>query len=458
MDDKTPLKKAVLLISVTTSFLTAFIGSSVNVALPSIENEFKIDAVTLAWISSSYLLTTAAFLLPFGKLADIKGRKKIFQTGLLVYTFFSLLSGFAFDTVSLITFRTFQGIGAAMIFGTGTAIVTSVFPVGERGKAMGYLVTAVYLGLSFGPFFGGLLTQYIGWRSIFYLNVPFGIFMAYLIVTKLKEEWADARGEKFDWIGSIVYMVALPFLMLGLSRIQKPEGIILLIVSVFLLIIFYLWESKVAVPILNVSLFTKNNVFAFSNLAALISYSATFAVGFLLSLYLQYVKGFPPRSAGFALALQPVTQAIFSSYAGKLSDRIEPRYVASFGMFLTTVGLFLLSFINFTTPLFFILIALIILGLGFAFFSSPNTNAIMSSVERRFYGVASASVGTMRLVGQMLSIGFTTMFFSLKLGNANISASTLSAFLNVVHVVFLLFAIICGLGIFASMARGNLER
>lgn len=458
MDDTTQLKKTVLLISVITSFLTAFIGSSVNVALPSIESEFKIDAVTLVWISSSYLLTTAAFLLPLGKLADIKGRKKIFQTGLLVYTFFSLLSGFAFNTVSLIVFRTFQGIGAAMVFGTGTAIITSVFPVGERGKAMGYLVSAVYLGLSFGPFFGGLLTQYIGWRSIFYLNVPFGIFMIYLMVTKLKEEWADARGEKFDWIGSIVYMMALSFLMLGLSRVQKPEGIVLLVVSAVLLIGFYLWERKITAPILNVSLFTANSVFAFSNLAALISYSATFAVGFLLSLYLQYVKGFPPRSAGFVLALQPVTQAILSPYAGKLSDRIEPRYVASIGMSLTTLGLFLLSFLNSMTPLHFILIALIILGSGFAFFSSPNTNAIMSSVERRFYGVASASVGTMRLVGQMLSIGFTTMFFSLELGNANISKGTLPAFLNVVHIVFLLFAIICGLGIFASMARGNLGK
>lgn len=458
MDDTIRLKKTVLLISVITSFLTAFIGSSVNVALPSIESEFKIDAVTLVWISSSYLLTTAAFLLPLGKLADIKGRKKIFQTGLLVYTFFSLLSGFAFNTVSLIVFRTFQGIGAAMVFGTGTAIITSVFPVGERGKAMGYLVSAVYLGLSFGPFFGGLLTQYIGWRSIFYLNVPFGIFMIYLMVTKLKEEWADARGEKFDWIGSIVYMMALSFLMLGLSRVQKPEGIVLLVVSAVLLIGFYLWERKITAPILNVSLFTANSVFAFSNLAALISYSATFAVGFLLSLYLQYVKGFPPRSAGFVLALQPVTQAILSPYAGKLSDRIEPRYVASIGMSLTTLGLFLLSFLNSMTPLHFILIALIILGSGFAFFSSPNTNAIMSSVERRFYGVASASVGTMRLVGQMLSIGFTTMFFSLELGNANISKGTLPAFLNVVHIVFLLFAIICGLGIFASMARGNLGK
>ncbi len=458
MDNKSQLKKAVLLVSTITSFLTAFIGSSVNVALPSIESEFKIDAVTLAWISSSYLLTTAAFLLPLGRIADIKGRKKTFQLGLFIYTFFSLLSGFAFNTISLIVFRIIQGIGAAMIFGTGTAIITSVFPVGERGKAMGYLVSAVYLGLSFGPFFGGLLTQYLGWRSIFYLNVPFGIFIAYLMVAKLKEEWADAQGEKFDWVGSIVYIMALSFLMLGFSRIPKPEGIIFVVIAFLSLVIFSLWEKKTIAPILNVTLFTKNNVFAFSNLAALISYSATFAVGFLLSLYLQYVKGLPPRNAGFILALQPVMQAIFSSYAGKLSDRIEPRYVASFGMFLTTLGLFLLSLLNSATPLFIILIALIILGLGFAFFSSPNTNAIMSSVEPKFYGVASASVGTMRLVGQMLSIGFTTMFFSLKLGSSHISANTVPAFLNVVHIIFLLFAVICGLGIFASMARGNLER
>lgn len=455
MDKKN--QKAVLFVSVVTSFLTAFVGSSINVALPAIQKQFHIDAITLTWVSSSYLLATACFLLPFGRASDIIGRKKIFVIGLFVYTFFSLLTGFSSSIIWLFATRILQGIGASMIFGTSTAIITSVFPVGERGKAMGFSVSGVYLGLSFGPFFGGLITQHLGWRAIFFLNVPFGIVIGILVFKKLKGEWAYSKGQKFDYIGSILYSLSLALLMYGFSNIRYYLGTLGILISILLILVFFFWERNSQYPILNVNLFSKNSTFAFSNLAALINYSATFAIGFLLSLYLQYIKGYTPSKAGFVLAIQPITQAFFSSWAGSLSDKIEPRIVASVAMGLTTVGLLLLSFLSFNTSIFFILISLLCLGFGFALFSSPNTNAIMSSVEKQYYGVASATVGTMRLIGQMLSLGLTSIIVSIILRDEKINPSNYPLLIEMVHISFLIFGIFCGIGIFASIARGKIR-
>ncbi|ROL57340.1 MFS transporter [Bacteroidetes/Chlorobi group bacterium Naka2016] len=451
-------KNTVLIVSIITSFLTAFLGSSVNVALPSIQKEFNIDAVTLVWISSAYLLATATILVPFGRFSDIIGRKKTFFWGLIVFLTFSFLCAFSPNIQILIALRVFQGIGASMIFSTSTAILTSVFPQGERGRAMGLSVSAVYLGLTLGPVLGGVLTSNLGWRSIFWLNLPIGIFIIYLVNKKLGGlEWADSEGEKFDLLGTILYISGLLLLMLGFTRIQTPLGKTLAIVSIIILFVFIYTESKIDYPIIPMSLFFKNITFSLSNLAALINYSATFAIGFLLSLYLQYIKGLTAQNTGFILAIQPVVQAIFSSYAGKLSDRIEPRFVASFGMFLTAVGIFMLSLINSTTPFYFIYSAQILLGLGFAFFSSPNTNAIMSSVDKKFYGVASASVGTMRLVGQTLSIGIVTMLFAIHLGGTKFTPDLFPKFMSLTHSIWLGFSIVCAFGIFASIARGNIR-
>ncbi|HEX9899696.1 MAG TPA: MFS transporter, partial [Candidatus Methylomirabilis sp.] len=200
-----------------------------------------------------------------------------------------------------------------------------------------------------------------------------------------------------------------------------------------------------------------NAVFTFSNLAALINYSATFAVTFLLSLYLQYTKGLGPRDAGLILVSQPLVMAAFSPIAGRLSDRIEPRTVASLGMAFTVLGLVLLAFLGEGTPLAFIVATLVILGFGFALFSSPNTNAVMSSVDRRLYGVASATLGTMRLSGQMLSMGIAMLVFALYVGRVRIGAANPASFLYSLKVAFAIFAILCFFGIFASLARGRLK-
>jgi EmrB/QacA subfamily drug resistance transporter len=450
-------KRIALLIATLSSFLTPFMGSAVNIALPSIGQELAVDAVLLSWVATSYLLAAAMFLVPFGRLADILGRKRIFAYGISLFTLSSLLIAFSNDIVWLIVFRILQGVGSAMIFGTGVAILTSVFPPGERGQALGLNVAATYVGLSVGPFLGGFLTEQFGWRSTFLANVPLGVLVVFLVVWKLKGEWAGAKGERFDGLGSVIYGLALVGFMYGLSLLPLSLGAWLILAGVVGAVAFVGWEVRVEHPVLNVNLFGHNTVFAFSNLAALINYSATAAVGFLLSFYLQYIKGFSPQEAGLILVPQPIMQAVFSPLAGWLSDRVEPRIVASAGMAFTVVGLMALAFLGEGTSLPFIVISLALLGFGFALFSSPNTNAIMSSVERRFYGVASATVGTMRLIGQMLSLGIATLLFALYIGRVQITPEYYPLFLKSARVAFAIFACLCFGGIFASLARGRLR-
>lgn len=450
-------KKIALLVTAISSFLTPFMGSSINIGLPAIGNKFSMDAVTLSWVATSYLLSAAVFLVPIGRIADIYGRKKVFLIGILVYTISSLLCGAAFSASFLIFSRMLQGIGSAMIFGTGIAILTSVYPVGERGKALGINVATTYLGLSMGPFLGGLLTQQLGWRSLFYANVPVGILVLLLVTWKLKGEWAEARGEKFDILGSAVFSLTLISLMYGFTLLPSYNGTAMILAGIMGFISFVKWENRIRNPILNMALFRHNTVFAFSNLAALINYSATFAITFLLSLYLQYVKSLSPQNTGLILVVQPAIMALVSPFAGRLSDRIEPRILASAGMALLVVGLLVLLFIGHNTSLLYITGALVLLGLGFGLFSSPNTNAVMSSVEKKLYGIASATLATMRLTGQMLSMAISIMVFSVYIGKVRITPEYYGLFLSSMHVLFIIFIILCLGGIFASLARGKVR-
>jgi EmrB/QacA subfamily drug resistance transporter len=448
-------KKIVLLIAVLSGFITPFDGSAVNIALPVMGAEFHMDAISLSWIATAYLLAAALFLVPFGKIADIHGRKRIFLFGIAIFTLASLVMTMVPSTGLLIAVRVIQGLGGAMIYGTGVAILSSVFPPGERGKALGIYIMSVYFGLTMGPFLGGVLTQYFGWRSIFFVNVPLGIIACLLVLWKLDGEWADCAGERFDLVGSIIYACSLVAVMYGFSVVPDPVGIALITGGCLLGVVFALYELRVPVPVLDMHLLLNNRVFAFSNLAALINYSATFAVTFLLSLDLQYTKGYSPEQAGLLLIIQPAIMAVLSPVAGRLSDRIEPQIVASVGMGLTALGLFLLVFVVESTPLSYIILCLIVLGLGFGFFSSPNTNAIMSSVEKRYYGVASGMNGTMRLVGQMFSMGIAMMLFAIFIGPAVITPDYYPQFITSMHYAFVIFAGLCVVGIGASLMRGK---
>jgi EmrB/QacA subfamily drug resistance transporter len=453
-DDKT-LKRSVLTVSAFAAFLTPFMGSAINLALPAIGKDFNATALELGWIVSSFILASAIFLLPFGRLADILGRKKIFTSGILLFTISTFLIIFSWNIQSLIIFRIIQGIAGAMIFGTSLAIITSVFGPGERGRAMGINTTAVYTGLSSGPVIGGLLTQHWGWRSIFAILVPAGIVSLYLIFKKMKIEWSEAGGEKFDWRGSVIYGLSLASFMFGFSKLPSATGWILLGTGILLGLIFLIFEKIIASPVFDINLILHNRIFAFSGIAALIHYSATSATGFFISLYLQYLKGFDARSAGLIMISQPVMMALLSPVAGKLSDKYNPGIIASYGMGLTATGLIMLCFINPESPILLIIALLITMGAGFGIFSSPNSNAIMSSVEKKHLGVASAVVGTMRMAGQMMSMGIAMMLLALYVGRQAIVPSSYPGFMTGMRTGFIIFSVLCILGIFASLARNR---
>jgi EmrB/QacA subfamily drug resistance transporter len=456
MNTQDSLRNYALISTLLASFLTPFMGSAVNLAIPGIGVDFNVGATLLSWIVTSYLLTTAALLLPFGRLADIVGRKKVFTAGLAVFSLASLLSATAWSIQSLIAFRVLQGVGGAMIFGTAIAILTSVFPPQERGRVLGYNTAVVYTGLSLGPVLGGILNHQFGWQSIFYSIGLMGVLAFSLTMLKLKGECTGAAGDSFDLTGTVLYVTGIVAVLYGFSNVaasHRAWGILLL--GLAFMVLFVRHENRDNQPLIKMKLF-KNTGFAFSNLAALINYSATFAVSFLLSLYLQVVKGLDSQTAGLVLLAQPVVMALLSPFAGRLSDYIEPRLPASWGMALTTLGLFFFAFINESIPVWWIIINQAILGIGFALFSSPNSNAVMSSVEKRYYGVASSTLGTMRLIGQSLSMAVATLFINLYIGSAGLTPAHAGQLVTTLQVSFAVFAAVCLFGIYASAARGKM--
>ena len=455
--DNAVSKRFALFITTSAAFLSPFAMSSVNIALPSIGKEFLMDAILLSWVSTAYLLATAMFLVPLGKIADIYGRKRIFTYGIMTFTLASVGSAISNSAIMLVCFRILQGIGGAAIYCIGAAILTSIFPPKELGKVLGINVVAVYLGYSFGPFLGGFLTHHLGWRSIFLITVFLGSIIIVFIFWKLKGEWQEEEEKKFDLTGSIIYIVTLLFIMYGFSHLSAMLGVWLILPGALGILAFIKWETKIESPVLDISLFRNNRVFALSNLATLINYSATFAVTFLLSLYLQYIKKLTPENAGLILIPQPIVQAFFSPFAGRLSDRIEPRIVASVGMALTGVALVLLAILDEKTTLGFIVASLVLLGFGFALFAVPTINAVMSSVENRFYGVASGMLGTMRMMGMVFSMGITILIFSIYIGEVQIAPEYYPVFLRCMKLAFTFFAVLCFGGIFASLVSGNVR-
>jgi EmrB/QacA subfamily drug resistance transporter len=443
---------AVIMIS---SFFNPFMGSAVNIALPSISDDLQMNAVELSWIAMAFLLSAAVFLVPFGKLADIWGRKRMLLYGNIFFTIATIICAFSVSGSMLITARFLQGVGSAMSLSSGMAIIISAFPPEKRGRIIGWNTTAVYVGLSAAPLLGGFLTKTLGWNSLFYINAIAGIIVIAGIIHGVKAEWAEAKNDRFDVTGSIIYIISMSALMYGFSKLPGSIATMLTIGGAVGLTVFVIWEIRGKSPVLDIALFSRNKIFAYSNLSALINYSATFGITFVLSLYLQDVRGLDPLDAGLILVMQPIVMAIVASISGRLSDRIDSQILSSLGMAIIVAGLIMLVFLNANTSYIYLVVTLFILGFGFGLFSSPNTNSVMSSVEKRLLGTASAILGTMRLTGQMFSMAIAAMSIHIFIGNDHIGPSNLPSFMQGLRVIFLVFAVLCTLGVFASLARGK---
>lgn len=458
MEPDRTVRRYTLLITTISSFLAPFMGSALDLALKTIgdKNNLNAEAFWITWVQLIYLLTSAALLLPFGRAADLYGRKKVYLTGLGVWALASALAALAPSVEWLIAARAVQGIGGAMIFGTAVATLTSVYPSSERGRVLGINTGAVYIGLTLGPALGGVLTQHLGWRSIFFLVAVLAGGVLVLGAVKLRGEWTGAPGQRFDPGGATLYVVALAAALYGISTIYRaPYARWLLLAGLTGLGGFVVLQVRTSRPILDLQRFRGNVVFLFSNLAALIHYSATFGIAQVLSLYLQVVKGMTPEQAGPMLLVQPLVMAVTSPFSGRLSERIEPRVLASAGMGLMAGGLLSFSFLQSATPLWVVGAIAAGMGLGYGLFSAPNSNAVLGAVARPDYGVAASTLGTMRLVGQALSMALVTLFVSVYAGQARIADLTPPQLLAVLAVSFRVFTGLCLAGIAASLARGK---
>lgn len=447
---KTSNVNAILFVICLSSSLVPFMGSALNLALPYINEDFSINASLSGWIPTSYMLSTAIFQIPCAKFADMIGRRKVFVWGLILFILFTVLSGVASSVVSLIIYRFLSGIGSAMIFGTSAAILMSAIPLQKRGQALGINAATVYFSLAAGPFLGGILTQYWGWQSIFYISalIAFLVLIGALFV--IKENWKEERKQTFDITGSALYALGLSAIIYGFTILPAILGFILLAVGIFIMVVFSVYENKQTNPVFNIKVFFENRVFKYSSLSALINYSATFAISFMLSLYLQYVRGLSPRDAGFILIVQSIMMAVVSFASGKLSDKMSASFLSTLGMSIIFVGLIGLCFIGESTNFYIIIALLILIGFGFGVFSSPNMNILMSSVDKQYYGFASATAGTMRLVGQSLSMGIAMMSISLLIGDIKFSAAVHTELMYSMRITFIICSVLCLFGVYAS--------
>ncbi len=435
------------------SFITPFLASSINVAVPAMATEFLVEPTQLSWVVTAFLLGAACALLPFGRASDILGRKKLFRIGTLFVLLTTLGAGLAPNASLLILLRFLQGISIALIFSTSMAMLVSSHAPSERGKVIGYSTAAVYIGLSLGPFLGGIITLYLGWRMIFFLTASI-LFGSWYMAGKIEGEWYGERGASMDYGGSVLYFLGTLSVLGGLSILGTTPFAPWLLGGGFLLSILFLWKQmQEKSPLLDIRLF-RNVVFAMSNLASFLHYSSTFSISFLLSLYLQIIRGLDAVTAGSILLLQPIMMALLSPLAGSLSDKFQPRIVASAGMGLTAMGIFALSLLREDTPFSMVGAVLLLVGTGFAFFSSPNSNAIMSSVEPRQFGIASSVMSLMRILGQAMSMVLVTLLmknYVLPELDPHYAESLSRGIRDTFHI----FVLACCVGTFISMMRGK---
>ena len=448
----------ILYVALLTSFMTTFMGSALNLSIPNMEADFQVGAALVGWVITAYTLTVAAFSVPFGKLADVIGRRKILIPGIAIFGICTLGCAFAGNIWLLLALRIVQGIGASMIFATNNPIVISVYPPTERGRVLGLGTAAVYVGLSVGPVIGGFLNHHLDWHSIFLLTVVIALTSFILSIKAIPADLDAAqtasKGPKPDLVGNLLYIVCIAITLYGLSSISTLSyGWAVLLAGLVLGAAFVKAEAKAENPVIRISMFTEDKAFAFSNIAALLNYGATFAISYLMSIYLQVIMGYTSQAAGLILIAQPLMQALFSPMMGKLSDRIAPYKLATAGMGFCVAGLVLFSLVGLETSIIFVVAALVLSGFGFALFSSPNTNAVMSCVEPKDYSVANSILSTMRTVGQSSSMAVVTIVVGITMGSQALTAADPVTLVNTMHIIFGIFIALCLIGVVLSMQR-----
>ena len=445
-------KETVLLITIgSAAFLTPFSIASLNVALPSISKDLSMNTVLMSLVLTSFLLVSSIFLLPFGYAGDNYSKKTIFIVGVCIFTFASFISAISQTSTLLIIARSLCGFGSAMILSNAMPILVESSTGNEKGKMLGVYSAFIYAGLTLGAFAGGYLTQVLSWRWIFFIILPIGL-ISLILSPVLSQPPRQLQRSRFDIIGFILYAISLFLIICGLSTVGNMESAILLAIGFLLFIGFVIEQLNSENPLIDLKIFVKNRTFSLSMLSAFTLYISTFSFPFVLSLYLQFIEKFNVETTGLILIVQPILMSVISPFSGRLSDKIQPRIVTSLGIFVIVISFSLVHYLK-QLPLTISIITLSLLGMGFGMFSSPNANAIMGSVDRAIYGVASATLSTIRTIGQTMSMALVALIFSSSMSYRKTIVSVHD--ISIIFLVSLVFALI---SLIFSLLRGNIHR
>ena len=442
-------KNLILIICTVLSFFTVFPFNAVMIAVPSIAAEFGMSNIVQNWVTMIFLLTIAALSVPAGQISGKYGLKKVTIISIILFIIISIINVLVTSTGMFLICRMIMGISIAFLNITSMAMVVSAFEPHERGKAIGINITGVYLGLSLSPVLAGVLDFNLGWRSIVLFSIPFMIVLMAMLL-KVHDEWITFEGLPLDIKGSVVYIVGILSFIYGFTRLNESIGVILTIAGILILALFAYIEIRSDYPVFDVRFF-KDSKFLSSNFAALCAYLATFAVTTILNYHLQYIKGYDSQFAGIILLVPPLFQVVLAPLAGKWSDKINPQILSAAGMGLGTISLILFSLLDFETSLLFLMISMIFYGVGFGLFSSPNTNVIMGSVPPEATPVASASVATMRVVGQTMSMGVLTLVFAFVMGNVPMTEQYFPQLITSSQITCIICTVLCLASVFASL-------
>ena len=442
-------KNIVLIICTILSFFTVFAFNAVMIAVPSIAAEFGMNNIVQNWVTMIFLLIVAAFSIPAGQISGKYGLKKVTIISIIFFIIVSIVNVIVTTTELFLICRLLMGISIAFLNVTSMAMVVSAFDPQERGKAIGINITGVYLGLSLSPVIAGILDFQLGWRSIVLFSIPFMILLLAMLY-KVKDEWITFEGLPLDIKGLIVYVIGILLFIYGFTRLNETIGMILTLVGIIVLALFAYIEIKTDYPVFDVRFF-KDSKFLSSNFAALCAYLATFAVTTILNYHLQYIKGYDSQLSGIILIVAPLFQVVLAPLAGRWSDYINPQILSAVGMGLGTISLVLFSLLDSDTSLMFLIISMVFYGVGFGLFSSPNTNVIMSSVPPQATPVASASVATMRVVGQTMSMGVLTLVFAFIMGNVPMTEQYFPQLITSSQITCIICAVLCIASVFASL-------
>ncbi|WP_458453829.1 MFS transporter [Methanobrevibacter sp.] len=442
-------KKLILLICTVLSFFTVFAVNAVTIVIPTIAAEYHMNNIVQNWITIIFLLVVAVLSVPAGQISGKYGLKKVTIISIILFIIISIVNVLVTSQEQFLICRLILGIALAFINVTSMAMIVSAFPPQERGTALGINITGVYVGLSLSPVLGGILNYNLGWRSVVLFGVPFLFVILALLLTKIDEEWITFENIPIDIKGSLSYGFGMALFMYGFTILNQPLGIALTVIGIVSLIIFAFIELKQKHPVFDIRFF-KNTKFLSANFASLSAYLATYAVTTILNYHLQYIKGLDSQTAGIILLVAPLCQVVLAPIAGRLSDRFIPQILAAIGMGLGTVSLILFSFLDKSTPLEFLIVSMVIYGIGFGLFSPPNTNVIMGSVPPKDTSIASASVATMRTVGQAMSMGILTLVFAFVMGNVPIVEKYYPLLTQSCQITCIICVVLCILSVFAS--------